>query len=188
MRPWPWAIRWAAAGQEERKPPKETTQGNYSRHSKGSQPWGQEQAEVQAAHAGVRSWERGGGLRHRCPAPALRQERRQHPSVPYAAVLVLAAFVLGVFHQRTPSVLEAGIVMTFEAPSSGRFHQMLLCLTMIPGTVPDSKCAEGREHLSSGFRKKMQRPKKPAQDARIGSRVIPVPLTLEISEIGKATW
>lgn len=59
---------------------------------------------------------------------------------------------------------------------------------MIPGTVPDSKCAEGREHLSSGFRMEMQRPKKPAQDARIGSRVIPIPLTLEISEIGKATW
>lgn len=27
--------------------------------------------------------------------------------------------------------------MTFEAPSSGRFRQMLLCLTVIPGSVPE---------------------------------------------------
>lgn len=53
--------------------------------------------------------------------------------------------------------------MTFEAPSSGRFHQMLLCLTTIPGMVPDSKGAEDREWLFSGFRKEVQHLKKPAQ-------------------------
>lgn len=77
--------------------------------------------------------------------------------------------------------------MTFKAPSSGRFLQMLFCLTTIPGTLPNSKCTMKTGNISSSIRKEKHH-KKPCPDARIGSRIIPFPLILEMSEIEKHTW
>lgn len=101
---------------------------------------------------------------------------------------MLAAFPLDVFHQRAPSVPEPAIVMTFTAPSSGHFLQMLLCLTMIPGTLPNSKRTMKAGSIFPSVSQRRNITKKTCPDARIGSRIIPVPLILEMSEIGKHTW
>lgn len=79
--------------------------------------------------------------------------------------------------------------MTFKAPSSGHFLQLLLCLTTIPGTLPNSKrtMKAGNIFPPVSERRNITK-KKTCPDARIGSRIIPVPLILEMSEKGKHTW